>query len=110
MSSVSVYPVKLERRPPDKLAIRWSDGQVREYRYREILDQCPCATCREKRAAPQAAANPFAILKPAEAQPLELKDLRPVGNYAYVFEFTSGCSQGIFTLDVLRQLGHAVPG
>lgn len=96
-------PVKLAALPPDRLQIDWSDGTRREYTYRELRAACPCASCREKRDAP---ANPFAVLKAEEAQPLGIASMEPVGNYAYSILFKDGHDTGIYTLDFLRQLGR----
>lgn len=96
-------PVKLAVAPPDRLQIEWSDGKRREYTFRELRDACPCASCREKRDTPS---NPFAILKPQEAQPLGIASMEPVGNYAYSIQFKDGHDTGIYTLDLLQQLGR----
>ncbi len=90
------------------LTIRWSDGQKRQYGVKELRDACPCATCREKRAAPPAALNPFAVLSPAEAKPLIIEGMTPVGSYAYAIAFSDGHNTGIYTLEFLRQLGMEV--
>ena len=99
-------PVKLARLPNASLLIEWSDGQRREYPYRELRDLCPCATCREKRSAPPAPANLLPVLSPAETQPLTVTHMEPVGNYAYTIEFSDGHNTGIYTLELLRQLGR----
>lgn len=81
---------------------------MREYSYRELRDACPCATCREKRNAPAPAAPLLNVLSPAETRPLEIVGMRPVGNYAYSIEFSDGHDSGIYTLDLLSQLGKPV--
>jgi DUF971 family protein len=91
-------------RVADGVEITWSDGVRCGYRPRLLRDACPCATCREKRAEP-AAANPLAVLSPAEVAPLSILGMRPVGQYAYGIEFSDGHSSGIYTLDYLRELG-----
>ena len=101
----SPQPSQLELRG-DALLIRWSDGQSRSYTIRELRESCPCATCREKRRQPPAASNPFTVLSPAEAQPLKLLGMTPVGNYAYALKFSDGHDTGIFTLEQLRVLGR----
>ncbi len=45
------------------------------------------------------------ILSPAEARPLSLVDMKPLGNYAYTIAFSDGHDTGIFTFDLLRELG-----
>jgi DUF971 family protein len=99
------YPTKLERQPDARLLIEWSDGARRVYRFRELRDACPCATCREKRKTPSAAANPFAILKPEETLPLGISGMQPVGQYAYSIAFSDGHDTGIFSFELLRELG-----
>ena len=99
------HPTKLELRGSDKLAIAWSDEQVREYTFRELRDKCPCATCREKRAKPP---ELLPVLSPAEAQPLAVVEMKPVGNYAYSIAFSDGHDTGIFTFELLRSLGREI--
>ncbi|HZZ73080.1 MAG TPA: DUF971 domain-containing protein [Pirellulales bacterium] len=102
---MSVQPVRLQKLGDDRLLIAWSDGQEREYTVRALRDACPCATCREKRAAPAPAANLLRVLSAAETQPLTIRGMKPVGNYAYGIDFSDGHDTGIFTLEFLRELG-----
>jgi DUF971 family protein len=105
--SAQPTPTKLELRG-GTLTIGWSDGQTREYTVRELRDACPCATCREKRSQPPAPAGLLPILTPAEARPLTMSGMTPVGNYAYAIAFSDGHNTGIYTLAHLRQLGKMV--
>ncbi|HTQ40249.1 MAG TPA: DUF971 domain-containing protein [Pirellulales bacterium] len=106
MSSTSSHPIKLSRTGENALIIDWSDGARRQYSFRELRDACPCATCREKRSAAPPSANLLPVLSAAEALPLQIAKMEPVGNYAYSIEFSDGHSTGIYTLDLLRQLGQ----
>jgi DUF971 family protein len=99
-------PVKLARNAASGLLIEWSDGQQREYSVRELREACPCASCREKRSQPAQPASLLPVLSLSEARPLAITKMEPVGNYAYSVEFSDGHSTGIYTLDLLRQLGH----
>jgi DUF971 family protein len=101
------HPTKLSRADGNKLAIEWSDGQRREYTFKELREACPCATCREKRGegATPAPKNLLPVLSAAEARPLTIAGMQPVGNYAYSIEFSDGHDTGIYTLELLRQLG-----
>jgi DUF971 family protein len=105
---MTVRPAKLGLSGDNGLSITWSDGQVREYTFRELRDACPCATCREKRSHP-APATLLPVLTAAEAQPLKLKTMEPVGQYAYGVVFSDGHDTGIYTFELLRQLGREVP-
>ena len=99
-------PTKLARSGTSALVIEWSDGSSREYSVRELRDACPCASCREKRSQPAEPASLLPVLSLSEAQPLAIAKMEPVGNYAYSIEFSDGHNTGIYTLDLLRQLGR----
>jgi DUF971 family protein len=104
-----VYPTDLKRTDDRALLIAWSNGQTRKYPFKVLRDACPCASCREKeRGKTTAPANPLVILTPAEAQPLAITGMRPVGQYAYAIAFSDGHDTGIFTLELLRTLGSVV--
>jgi DUF971 family protein len=105
---VSSIPTELKLVDPSRLRIAWSDGEVREYSVRELRDQCPCATCREKRTAPPAPATELPVLSPAETQPLRITTMHPTGRYAYSIHFSDGHDTGIYTLELLRELGNSV--
>lgn len=100
-----VHPQKLELRD-NRLWIDWSNGQQRSYAVRELRDACPCATCREKRRAPPPASNLLPVLSAAEAQPLKLLEMKPVGSYAYAIRYSDGHDTGIYTFILLRELGQ----
>jgi DUF971 family protein len=104
---MNTQPTKLELAAPDRLRIAWSDGQVREYRLRELREKCPCATCRELRNNPPSPMQ-LPIINDAEAQPLRITAMKPVGNYAYSIDFSDGHNTGIYTIESLREMGEAV--
>jgi DUF971 family protein len=101
-------PTKLELTPNNRLRITWSDGQIREYSFRELRDRCPCATCREKRNAPPPSPLQLPIISAAEAQPMRITAMKPVGNYAYSIDFSDGHNTGIYTLESLRGMGEPI--
>ena len=99
-----VIPVSLRRLPDGGVEIGWSDGRRGAYPPRLLRDACPCATCREERAAPKP--KPLLqVLSPEETRPLLVTGMRPVGQYAYAIDFSDGHSSGIYTLGYLRELG-----
>lgn len=102
---MQVYPTALQLTDDARLQIDWSDGKSRRYTFRELRDACPCATCREKRGESKPASL-LPILTAAEAQPLRIQSMRPVGNYAYGIAFSDGHDTGIFAFELLRELGE----
>ena len=102
------YPTALQLTAENRLLIDWSDGQRRSYRVRELRDNCPCATCREKRNQPPPDPLALPIVKNVQTQPLTIAAMQPVGNYAYAIHFSDGHDTGIFAFDLLRHLGEAV--
>jgi DUF971 family protein len=101
-------PTKLSLTADSKLLIEWSDGVRRQYGFEELRKKCPCATCREKRSQPPAPTTLFPVLTAAEAQPTKILGMEPVGNYAYSIQFSDGHDTGIYTLELLRELGAEI--
>ncbi len=102
---MELRPNKLEIRDGSKLVIEWNDGHKRAITFGELRKACPCATCREQRAKPAEPSGGLNVLSMAEARPLTVLGMRPVGNYAYSIAFSDGHDTGIFTLELLRSLG-----
>ena len=105
---MSTSPTDLQLVDPEHLRIKWSDGQVRQYTVRDLREMCPCATCRERRTAPPPPPTTLTVLSPAETQPLRITAMQPTGRYAYSIHFSDGHDTGIYTLELLRELGAAV--
>lgn len=101
-------PTKLEVVDGASLMITWSDGVVRKISFGELRKACPCASCREQRKAPPQPSGGLQVISMAEARPLKIQAMNPVGNYAYNIEFSDGHDTGIFTLELLRELGSQV--
>ncbi len=108
----TVWPEALQRVGEFGLAIQWSDGQRLNYSAVKLRDGCPCATCKEKQRAKELEKEKtggkmlkLPVLSAGELQPLRIVRMQPVGNYAYNISFSDGHDSGIFTFDLLRQLG-----
>jgi DUF971 family protein len=101
-------PVTIARiddpRAQGAIEVVWSDGLRTSYPPRLLRDACPCATCREKRAAPEKPSL-LPVLAAEELATLAVTGMKPVGQYAYAIEFSDGHSSGIYTLEYLRELG-----
>ncbi|MFK7738504.1 MAG: DUF971 domain-containing protein [Pirellulaceae bacterium] len=101
-----IIPVSIERTGADGLVIEWSDGAKLSYQAAGLRKECPCATCKEKHGAkPEPASMGLPVLSLQEAQPLSIRSMRPVGNYAYNIAFSDGHDSGIFTFEHLHSLG-----
>jgi DUF971 family protein len=92
----------------EALVIEWADGTIRRLPWRTLRRACPCATCRVERDKPPQPKPLLSVLTPAEAQPLAPVSMRPMGNYAYGIAFNDGHSSGIYSLDLLRELGEQI--
>lgn len=104
-----MHPTKLGLTNPNHLVIEWSDGKTREYAVRDLRDQCPCATCRDKRnkSTPQMATL-LPVLASEETLPITISTMEPIGNYAYGICFSDGHDTGIFSLEMLGGIGRVV--
>ncbi|MGQ0635277.1 MAG: DUF971 domain-containing protein [Planctomycetaceae bacterium] len=89
------------------LEVEWNDGVVQRIAWQVLRDACPCATCRQTRAEP---ATALRILKPEEAAPVHAVAMHPVGNYAYQIDFSDGHMTGIYSFELLRELGQTPAG
>ncbi|MCB1117467.1 MAG: P-loop NTPase [Chlamydiia bacterium] len=79
---------KIFQNGPCEVVIEWTDGTICRYDLSDIQRCCPCARCSEN--------TPQALGLASRAY--------SVGRYAIKFEFTSGCSAGIYSLALLRQM------
>ncbi len=110
---MDMIPVGLAKQNGGRsLEIQWSDGFTQPLTARQLRDRCPCATCREKKAAEQKKATGgvrlLQIVSDAELQPLVVVRMTPTGNYAYNIVFSDGHSSGVYTLEYLRGLTPGV--
>jgi len=92
------------RRGTRGLVFSWEGGREAEFTARELRIECPCALCVSE-------ATGRRILDPDRIpEDLEIRDIQPVGSYAYRILFSDGHDTGIFTLELLRRLADAGGG
>ena len=102
-------PVSIEREGEAAIVITWSDGLIARWTVNALRKACPCATCREKKRHdtpdPDASQKPLTlpVLSAAEARPLRIEAMRPVGSYAYNIAFSDGHSSGIYPFAMLHE-------
>ena len=107
---MDLLPTALKLTVNHSVEITWSDGETLNYPFGLLRNACPCATCREKKRAEVAKPKGLLqVLSAAETIPLAVTQMRPVGNYAYNINFSDGHSSGLFTMDLLREIGKPVP-
>ncbi|WP_419194541.1 DUF971 domain-containing protein [Novipirellula herctigrandis] len=99
-------PVTIARDGETAIEITWTDGSTNRWTAAELRKACPCATCREKRRANEeqkGSGGPMLlpVLSTAEAQPVRIESMSPVGSYAYSIAFSDGHSSGIFPMRLL---------
>ncbi|MCO8121743.1 DUF971 domain-containing protein [Stieleria sp. TO1_6] len=109
---MNVLPESISRDGDSTIVISWTDGRQTRCTASQLRAICPCATCREKKRAKlddAGAGKPIGlpVLKAAEAQPLTITAMRPVGSYAYNIAFSDGHSSGLFQLSTLYDLAPA---
>jgi ATP-binding protein involved in chromosome partitioning len=86
----------------DPPRIVWHDGVAQVYDAVALRRACPCAECRDETTG-------AARLKPDDIPPnLSIENVRPVGRYGLNIVFSDGHASGIYTFDLLRQLGKPV--
>jgi len=90
-----------DREPPQ---ILWGDGTVTTYDARALRLACPCAGCRDEITGAQMI-NDGDL--PKEVKVLEA---RPVGQYGLNLVFNDQHSTGIYTYELLRELGRVATG
>lgn len=98
MSQQSLTPKDMNWIEKGVFGIEWSDGHHSVYPVRHLREHCPCASCvdewtGERRLDPDSI--PLLIM---------LKDIEPVGNYAFRFKWSDGHGTGIYTFSHLRRL------
>ncbi len=107
-SSPTHTPVSIDREGSSVIVVRFDDGHEVRWTALALRKACPCATCREKKRADddkQAGETKQTMLLPvlsaAEARPLTIESMAPVGQYGYQVGFSDGHNSGIFLFDLL---------
>ena len=101
------HPIELKKTDERRLVIIWSDSAEQSIPFRTLRKACRCANCmkeREKAIQQPESLGALPVLSAAEARPLDIEQMHPVGNYAYNIHFSDGHSAGIFTFEMLRAI------
>ncbi len=83
------------------IRVVWKDGSHTEVDAYTLRTQCPCALCVDENTGKK-------ILNVREV-PLSIKanDVRPVGRYGLMVDFSDGHNKGIYRFQLLRELAEA---
>lgn len=89
MNKTAYFITAIKQTGNHTFAITWNDGVEHTYRLSAIQKVCPCAGCGEKGAQ-------------TVQEDVRAVRIVSVGRYALRIVFTSGCSAGIYSYDILR--------
>ena len=85
------------------LEVTWPEGSVDRFRYRLLLAECPCATCRNEWTGER-------VLDPHSIRPdLKLESMENIGTYAIQLGWNDGFWNWAAGLD-LNTLGFVIVG
>lgn len=89
--------------------ITWADNHSSHYDFAYLREECPCATCNEKRGEEHShsGSKPAPISSPALPMfkpKIRAQSATQVGNYAVQISFNDGHNTGIFSYDHLRTI------
>jgi DUF971 family protein len=101
--------IKIHVSSGEGVDITWADNHVSHYDFPYLRDECPCATCNEKRDQEQRHAGAKSPVLSSPALPMFKPKVRAqsatqVGNYAVQINFNDGHNTGIFSYDHLRTI------
>ena len=98
-TKINQVPLDISRNTKDELIISWSDGKTLYYPVRNLRLQCPCAECVDEFTGKP-------LLDPKTVpETIRPKNLKNIGRYALAIEWTDGHKSGIFSYDLLKNIG-----
>jgi DUF971 family protein len=91
--------------------ITWADQNTSHYDFVYLREECPCATCNEKRDQEQQHQHSGGTAAPISSPVLPMfkpkmraQSATQVGNYAVQISFNDGHTTGIFSYEHLRNI------
>ncbi|HEY2811501.1 MAG TPA: DUF971 domain-containing protein [Rhabdochlamydiaceae bacterium] len=96
--SEGIFIRKIFQRDQYRFTIEWTDGRISHYKLSDVQRQCLCAQCRDEMTG-------RSLISPALVdEEVGAVEIVNVGRYALKITFTNGCSRGIYSFALLRQL------
>lgn len=84
-------------------AIDWTDGTTSKYRLSDLQKRCPCANCVDEATGQRRTTQ-------LTSDNIKAVAIRNVGRYALQIQFSQGCSTGIYSFEMLKQLDASPTG
>ncbi|MEA2736181.1 MAG: hypothetical protein QOE14_2632 [Humisphaera sp.] len=105
MTPEQTTPVRMDLKRDEKLEIAWQDGVVCTYPLTLLRKMCPCAACKDQRAAavtrPKSSLN---VLPENFVGNPTVVDAQLVGNYAMKITWSDQHDTGIYSFQYLREI------
>lgn len=79
-------------------SIQWNDGVEQTFQLAQLQNHCPCAQCVDEATGQRLSQAPHVN------EDVGATTIKSVGRYALRVYFTSGCSNGIYSYDFLRNM------
>ena len=99
---MTAVPTHLDLQRERGLHVEWNDGLTVFYSVALLRRNSPSADSKATRD--DLDQNPLAILPSTYNEPLTIKDIELVGNYAVRFTFSDGHTAGIYSWEYLQSL------
>lgn len=96
LTETSPLVSKIYQKDPQTMTINWNDGNSQDFKYSELQKICPCAGCVDENTGLRKA-DPKSVDANVSA-----KSVVGVGRYAIKIQFTSGCSNGLYSFEMLK--------
>ena len=84
----------------------FSDGAEYHVEYPDLRLDCPCANCKPRRENKQ---RMIEFQEELSRLRIEKPSIEIVGHYGLKFIWPSGCSSGIYSFDILREIAEKEP-
>lgn len=88
--NITKMVTEIKQLNPYTLELTFKDGKRLQYTLKELQHQCPCARCSEHGGSSH--------------DQVMAHSIRQIGRYAIQIDFSSGCSNGIYSYQYLREL------
>lgn len=101
-------PKKIKRTENNSLRITWSDDTISEIDLETLRDKCPCVSCQGETVL---FSSYIPIKSPFKASGFyEIEKIDTIGNYAIQITWKDKHNTGIYSWELLNELGKIKAG